>query len=218
MKLIKVSGLAVIAALFAMALVGVGTASATGLCSEMPEVVEGGLTKCKTGKAYTTGQEFKAEATNVAFENELENVTCATSQMTLKQTEANTGSGVALLGEITALTFAGCQSSGGFNCTVQSLNKPYKASLSSGTGLLTVTGKNGVFSVSVSCGLGVLACVFESTTLNLTFESGNPAAVRAENVPLKTTKKEGFLKCPESASWTATYVMKTPTSVWVSEK
>ncbi len=217
MKLIKATGLAVIAALFAMALVGVGTASATGLCSESPEVVES-KTKCKTGKAYTTGQEYKAEATNALLENTVENVTCATSQTTLKQTEANTGSGVALLGEITALTFAGCESSGGFNCTVQSLNKPYKASLSSGTGLLTVTGKSGEPSASVSCGLGLLSCVFGNTTLGLTVESGNPAAVKAENVSLKMTKKEGFLKCPESSTWTATYVAKTPTSVWVSDK
>ena len=219
-KLIKAIGLAGVAAMVAMAFVGVGTASATGLCSESPETVEvegKALTKCKTGKAYTTGQEYKAEATNAILENEVENVTCTTSQTTLKQTEANTSpASVPLLGEVTALTFSGCKSSGGFNCTVQSLNKPYKASLSSETGLLTVTGKTGEPSASVSCGLGLLSCVFGNTTLGLTVESGNPAAVKAENVSMKMTKKEGFLKCPASSFWTATYVATNPTSIWIS--
>jgi hypothetical protein len=206
-KLIKAIGLAGVAA---------GTASATGLCSAAPETV-GTLTQCKAGTAYTTGQEYKAEATNAVLENEVENVTCTSSQTTLKQTEANTGlASTPLLGEVTALTFSGCTSSGGFGCTVQSLNKPYKASLSSETGLLTVTAKTGEPSASVSCGLGLLSCVFGNTSLGLTVESGNPAAVKAENVSLKMTKKEGFLKCPASSTWTATYVAKTPASVWVS--
>ena len=211
-KFIKVIGLTGVAAIVAMAFVGVGTASATGLCSAAPSGAS-----CNAGTAYKTGQTYEAEAVNALLKTNLENVTCATSKTTLKQTQENTGAGVALLGEITALTFSGCKSSGGFSCTVLSVNAPYKASLLSSTGLLSVTAKTGEPSASVSCAGGLLACVFGNTTFELPLVSGNPAEVKAEGVPLKMTKKTGFLNCPTSSEWIATYVAKTPASIWVSE-
>lgn len=219
MKLIKAIGLAGVAAMVAMAFVGVGTASATGLCSAEPETLGSGETQCVAGTAYTTGQEYKATATNAVLKNSVENVTCTTSSTTLKQTQANTGTGSALLGEVTALTFGPtCKSSGGFTCTVESLNKPYSASLSSATSVLTITAKSGEPSASVSCAGGLLSCVFGNTTFSLPVTSGEPGSVSASEVALKMTKKEGFLKCPESSKWTATYVMTAPVSVWVSDK
>lgn len=217
MKLIKAIGLVAVVALAAMAIAGAGSASATGLCSAEPEEV-GGVTQCKSGTAYGSGQEYKAEATNAFLDTDLEDVTCATSSTTLKQGEANTAAGKPLLGEVTALTFSSCKTNNNFSCTVLSVNKPYAASLSSETGVLTVSAKSGEPSASVSCAGGLLSCVFGNTTFELPVESGNPGNVSASGVSLKMTKKTGFLNCPTTSVWTATYVMTSPTSVWVSDK
>src|SRR5215468_7207620 len=110
-------GFALTAALAAVILLAAGSASATALCED--PAVEG-----VCGASYPKEAEIAGKSTNTVFESGLGGIACGESTTKGKTLEEATGSGVALKGQITALTFSGC-SFAGSACTVTALGLPY---------------------------------------------------------------------------------------------
>ena len=195
MKWIKNLTLAAIAAAALMAFLGAGTASATQLCTD-----SGGI--CTEYSGNITGT-----ATNATLATNLANVECSDSATTIN---AATSTGAPILGEVTALSFTGCQTEGLVHtaCTVTVKNLPYKAELEGKT--LTVTDEVGA-GAKVVCG-EVLSCEFLTKKASLTITNGSPTVAKAENVPL--SHETGAI-CPTSATWSATYSVVSPTGLTV---
>lgn len=195
MKWIKNLTLAAIAAAALMAFIGAGTASATQLCTDSGS-------GCTEYSGDITGTSTDATlATNLA------NVECSDSATTI---HANSATGTPILGEVTALSFTGCQTEGLVHtaCTVTVKNLPYSAELEGKS--LTVTDPVGA-GAKVVCGT-VLSCEFLTTKAILTITNGNPTTARAENVAL--SHETGAI-CPSTATWSATYKVTSPTGLTV---
>jgi hypothetical protein len=199
-------GLAAIAAVAAMAIIGVGTASATKLCKVNQAT-------CTEENTYLSGTEVKGASEgnaklvglNSKGETEL-TVECAST--TTVTTSAESGS--PLPGKVTALTFTGCNNS----CSVKVNGLPYEAQLAVGTvpnGTLTV--KNG--SATLTCAFGFVKCKVGAKELKLTVDGGNPAKVLAVNAVMELEVQEAGT-CPAKADWNATYKATSPTNVFVT--
>ncbi|HEX7245419.1 MAG TPA: hypothetical protein VF245_07645 [Solirubrobacterales bacterium] len=185
------------------------------LCKVTPT---GGV--CPAGETYPAEQEIKVEAEKPALVTSGEDVTCNTSNVTFKGT-AKGGATTPEKGSITALSFEGCELTLGGSCTVEAVNLPYDTELqytsgSNGTALVQGGGK-GTPGATVSCAGGALACVF-SAEPSLSVQGGNPAIVVATNVAMKLSEKEGFMKCPKEATWSATYKPTSPTAVYAARE
>jgi len=194
-KLLKNLALAAIAVAAFMAFVGVGTASATQLCTDA-----GGVCTEYSGNINGT-------STNATLSTNLANVECSHSTTTIN---ASTSTGESIPGEVTALAFTGCQTEGLVHtaCTVTVRNIPYPASLSGKT--LTVSDPEGA-GAKVVCS-GIISCEFLTTDATLTITNGAPTVAKAENV--KLSHETGAL-CPETATWSATYAVTSPTGLTV---
>jgi hypothetical protein len=108
MKLVKASGLAVIAAVAAMALVGTSTAMAgnTAICKSN----EGGALACAEANQYKTTHSVALDAVIL---NSFANVLCESSLLQV----THLGLGAPQVGHVTALTWTGCKAAG-VSCTV----------------------------------------------------------------------------------------------------
>ena len=195
MKWIKNLALAAIAAAALMALIGAGTASATQLCTD-----SGGI--CTEYSGNITGT-----STNATLATNLANVECSHSETTIN---AFTSTGTPILGEVTALSFTGCQTEGVVHtaCTVTVKNLPYSASLEGKT--LTVSDAVGA-GAKVVCGT-VLSCEFLTKSANLAITNGSPTVAVAKEVAL--SHETGAI-CPSTATWSATYSVTSPTGLTV---
>jgi len=194
-KWIKNLALAAIAAAALMALIGAGTASATQLCTD-----SGGI--CTEYSGNITGT-----STNATLATNLANVECSHSETTIN---AFTSTGTPILGEVTALSFTGCQTEGVVHtaCTVTVKNLPYSASLEGKT--LTVSDAVGA-GAKVVCGT-VLSCEFLTKSANLAITNGSPTVAVAKEVAL--SHETGAI-CPSTATWSATYSVTSPTGLTV---
>jgi hypothetical protein len=192
---IKNLALAAIAAAALMAFIGAGTASATKLCTDA-----GGV--CTEYSGNITGT-----STNATLATNLFNLACEDSHATVT---ASSSTGAPILGEVTALSFAGCRSEGfaGQSCTVTVKNLPYNASLEGKT--LTVTDPVGA-GVKMVCGTQI-SCEFLTTRVELVVTNGEPTTARAEKVALS---HENGAICPATATWSATYAVTSPTGLTV---
>jgi hypothetical protein len=175
---------------------------------------------CPAGEIYPAEQEIKGEAEKPALVTSGEDVTCKTSKATFKGT-AKGGATTPEKGSITALSFEGCELTLGGSCTVEAINLSYASELqytsgSNGTALVKSGGK-GTPGATVSCAGGALACVF-SAEPSMSVQGGNPATVAATNVAMKLSEKEGFMKCPKEATWSATYKATSPTAIYVARE
>lgn len=195
MKVFRNLALAGIVAAAFMAIIGAGTASATQLCTD-----SGGI--CTEYSGNITGT-----STNATLATNLANVECSHSETTIN---AFTSTGAPILGEVTALSFTGCQTEGVVHtaCTVTVKNLPYSASLEGKT--LTVTDSVGA-GAKVVCGT-VLSCEFLTKSANLAITNGSPTVARAENVAL--SHETGAI-CPSTATWSATYSVVSPAGLTV---
>lgn len=211
MKHVKMLGLAAVAAMALMAVVGAGTASATELCST-------NTSPC-TGTMYPSGtkieSKLKAGATAL-LTNNITNVTCKKSTVTGSTT--STGSSTeTVLGTISALTFTECTNSFGENCTASAINLPYKGEIhtteaaSNGNGKLTVSSSGkGNPGATVVCG-ALINCTFTTALATLHVAGGNPAVATASKISL--LRSGGF--CPKEAFWDAEYEVTTPKPLFV---
>jgi hypothetical protein len=206
MRLTKILGLVMAAAIAAMALMGAATASAhsTALCKalELP---------CSAANTYgaTTIKSQLVAGTHATLKSSVGPVLCEKSTV-----EGTTAGGLAttLLGEITKLTFTSCKL-GETSCTVTAEGLPYTSHL-----LIIPGTHNGEFvtlepSAKVVCG-SFINCTFGFEEINLELVGGNPATIAAEEELL--TREAGFF-CPGESHWTAKYEVTSPKPLFVSE-
>jgi len=203
MKQFKMLGLAAIAALGLMVMVGAGTASATELCST-------NTSPC-TGTVYTSGTAVSAQlkaGTTALLTNTISNVICQKST-TAGKTTSSGGKGLAVTGTIESLTFTECKTASGVACTVKAVNLPYSASITatgSGNGTLTVTKDlSGDPGATVECAT-LINCTFSTASASLGVTGGNPAIAKANGIAL--TPKG--LTCPLESHWDAEYEVTAP--------
>jgi hypothetical protein len=219
MKYVKMFGLAAVAAMALMAFVGASSASATVLCKVTPTGTD--PTHCPIKSKYANGQVYKFTAVDPVLTStgidDPDDVTCTHSETTIKQT--STGSATTtVLGEITALSFTGCETvEGGINCNVTPVGLPFKGEIHTITNTHngTITISNG--RTKVSCAFGILSCVFGAESLDLELDAGNPAVVTTNGVTLEMEEELGFEDCPEAAHWDADYVATNPTAIYVAD-
>lgn len=216
MRHLKMLGLAAVAALAVMALVGAGSASASVLCKVKPSAEN----KCPAGETLPKGTAIEGTSSHAELVNTGKpNVLCEASSVGGTTTSAGS-SKENVKGSITTLTFTKCKTTSGtiVSCTVNAQGLPYSAEVLSsavvGNGTMNVSkGK-----ASVSCGFGILQCVFGAPSLSLAVTGGNPAMVVANEATMTLEKESGFEECPSSSNWNATYTVTNPTALWVAKE
>jgi len=203
MKHAKMFGLCLLGVVAAMAVMGVGTASATKLCSE-------NKTPCPAGSTIASGTAIKGQlrpGTEAVFTTSLLTVKCTESTIEGKTTSAGGGAGVNVNGEITAVVWKNCKS-GSTSCTTTALGLPWLSELSgsAGSGTMTVNKAAGKF----TCGV---TCEYEAASAATSVTGGNPAIVKANSVSFK--KKGGSFLCPATSTWSSEYEIITPKPLFV---
>ena len=205
MRLMKMFGLASLAAIAAMAFLGASSASAEfkklTLCKVQQKL-------CKAENLWGANQEVVAKATNPVLK----------AAITQKCNESNT-KGVGKQGsadadstpsEITTLSFTG-------SCTpcstVTTLGLPYSAELAmEGENDYLISSGEATLS---GCPFGV-TCTFGNSGVKLdTVEGTSPKVVANEEV-LVFKKGTGEFFCGSKGTWTADYAVSTPSPLWVS--
>lgn len=200
MKYMKMFGLCLLGVLATMALVGVGTASATKLCPE---------NKSPCPSPIKSGTALKGQlvaGTEAVFTTSILTVKCTESTIEGKTTSEG-GAGVAVKGEITSVVWKNCKS-GSTNCTTTALGLPWLSEVtgSGGNGTMTVANAAGKF----TCGF---TCEYEASSAATSVTGGNPAKVNANKVSFK--KKGGSFLCPATATWSSEYEITTPNPLFV---
>ncbi|HET8956431.1 MAG TPA: hypothetical protein VFN18_12305 [Solirubrobacterales bacterium] len=217
MKYLTRLGLLGIAVAAVVAFGGVGTASATELCTV-------GIEPCPGETLESAGTALEATTTLLTITAGASgNITCTHSLIKGKTTDAGgkgkdveatiesfTASGKGPGGECTNdLAFGGTAS-----CTVSPVNLPWKAPLSKsalpdGTMTWSSSGK-GDPGFTVKCATQMMECIFSATKHVLDFKGGKPALLKAVDEPL-VAAQEGFSFCPSKGTWDATYTVLKPT-------
>jgi hypothetical protein len=203
-KPIKKLGLLVVAAIAAMAVVGAGTAMATGtttLCKE-------NKTPCPEAQRYGAGTLVEGLSTNPVllgtFFGFVGSVSCEHSIVSGK---LNSSIGTPLSGKIENITFTGnCKSTFGGSCTVTTVKKGTLDLLRTAANLGTATSLGN--EVLIKCtGFINMDCVF-----------GGTPQLHAEGSPVKhLTANEAVLVpvsgtgCPSNPRWDALYKITQPT-------
>jgi len=212
-------GLAMIAAVAAMAFIGASSASATVLCETTPTGTNPAI--CHTGWDIGANAIIKGTAVNPELTSNLADVVCAHSETEAEITNTG-GASSTVTGTIKTLKFTQCKTTvTNVPCNVTVENLPYHAEVHwiTGThdGTLTVKEHNGKGApgATVTCA-SVIECTFDSDLFDLDIDGGNPAVVTAEEVPL--TNNGGAI-CPSTAKWDATYkAVGTTTAIWVAKE
>ena len=219
MKHLKIIALAAIAATALMAFAG-SSASADVLCKAAPNKSD----ECPTASgSYGSGTTFKATSTNATLALNafgIAGVTCSDSSVTVKTTSAGSQiAGVDVTGEIPkeGLTWSGCETEGFIHtaCTVSANATAYGVTITAthppiGNGHLVITSPT---STTVICAGVGMHCTYTSAANGITLEiiGGNPAELTAVNQILAGTGSG----CPSTAVWSATYVLTSPTALWI---
>jgi hypothetical protein len=212
----------VVATAALMAMVGASSAMAenTSLCVTNPgtpfectpaanQWASGTVLKGATG---TTPEDARL-ATNIKGAN----VECMSSVE--GHTTAATGNPLA--GVITALNWTECHIEGEptNTCTVASVHLPYNSAISwtamnKGT-LTATTGTGGKPGATVVCG-AVINCEFLKENAVLEAEGGVAGVAFAKANAIALTIGAGT-KCPTTATWTAKYILTSPTPVFITK-
>jgi hypothetical protein len=197
MKNLKIMGLAVVAAMAFMALVGASTASATALYN--------GATKLAVGSELSASLKTGTSANLTTTEGTVLN-TCTGSSLSGKVTNAG-GAAATVVGSVEAknLTWSGCSNTvatlGGGELEVH-----YTSGLN---GTLTAKG----FKVTVDGPFG--SCVFTAgAATNMGTLTGSTTGNATMDVNAVVTRESGL--CPSSARWVATYTVTKPSPLHVT--
>jgi hypothetical protein len=194
-----------IAAALSISLGALGVASAfalpTTLCKSAQEA-------CLAGNRYGPTK-IETSTTQVVFTNTISNIECKKSAFI---TETEVESGEPLPAKIpTAPTYETCATAQN-NCTVTSVNVPYKAQIEwkklNEADLTLKSGGSGVPAVEVTCGLQIV-CRFKAETV-YKFKGGKPANISVTSFKLTP---EG-MTCPTTVELTATYTVNSPAAVY----
>jgi hypothetical protein len=211
MKLMKMFGLAMVAAIATMAFIGASSASAVTACKV-------NTNPCPEGQLYPSGTVVKAKletGTKAVLTTNLATVECSVSESVGKSTATE---GSPLPGLITSLTFKECKTTAGVECTVTVVNlnveAPYKADITasgSGNGVLNVLASSlGNPGATVVCA-SVIKCTFTTPEAKLSITGGEPAKLFANAISLE---QKGEI-CPTTSTWTAHYVVTEPIKAWI---
>jgi hypothetical protein len=197
MKLVKKSGLAVLAAMVLTAVVGVHTAAAsnTALCEKHVE-------PCPAARTYEG--HFEAVAENPTFLTNATSITCGNGRI-LGLAFGLASPQVTLLEE---LAFGECETAGGIPCIVESTELGSLLILR--TALNLGSAKMDNTRVLVSCPMIEIHCVYEMSPVMHFSGSPNGAAlaeITSENLPLE--QGEGMF-CPAEPSFDAEYKVVEP--------
>jgi hypothetical protein len=200
MKLVKMLGLAAVAAAALMAFIGAGTASAAGtVCSTATN-------PCTSRWATPTAMEFSlksgtsARLTTTAGET-LD--TCTSSTVSGKL-ETNTGGATTATGTNTSITWGSC------TVTTDTI-LPGKLTVSSAGGGAGSVAADATIEVTINifgttCNYGVNS----GTSLGTISEGTGSGAVFTANAVAK--KLNGNFLCPETTKWAAEYVLTKPSA------
>jgi hypothetical protein len=230
MKLIKMLGLAVVAAVAMTALLGTAAAMAgeeVQLCEEAEKV------PCPEENTYSTGETISSilDSGTEAELSGIAEVKCQKSTVEGKTTgNEETAGGVGqLIGEITSATWTKCHTFGGLiSCTAEALQLPWKVHVVQATfagrpeqsdGWMYVGPKTEQPGAHVSC-FGISAtCKVQQEQPEHSGEwgklkalGGEPGHIKAENLPLKSEGKEN------QCTWNASYTVVTPSPMYVTHK
>ena len=193
MKHLKMLGLAVVAAMALMAMVGAGSASATALYN--------GATKLGVGATIDFSNVGPVKLTNTAGTEVLDECTGSTVKGTISQAG---GAGVAVKGNISELTWSGC--------TV-----PTTTDEKGGLEVIWTAGTEGTVKASAEIGVTINTIFFGVCKYGV--KAGNhlgtiksSAAGTAQFTANATaTKLAGSnFACPETTKWIAAYQSTTP--------
>jgi hypothetical protein len=195
MKYIKMLGLAAVAAMALMAIVGAGTASATTLCKESK-------TSGDCASKFPAGTTLEASVETSALLKTSGGTTIATcSNGTVSGKTSNEGSTTETVkGNISSLTWSNCST------TVDTLaNGSLEVHHIAGTNNGTVT-SNGT---EVTINFIGLSCIFKTSNTDIgTLTGGAPATFDiSATIP---GISGGF--CPASGIWSGAYVFTNPSS------
>lgn len=205
MKYIKTLGLTVVAAVAAMALVGAGTAMATGptaLCKEH-------IDACPEAKLYPVGEIIEGLATNPVllgnFFGFTGTVSCEHSVVSGKIEEKALNTPLKIL--INKITFTGnCKSTFGGTCTVTTVKTGLVDLLRTALNLGIATSLGNEIKV-VCGGFPSIECTFGGTP-ELHAE-GSPAKQLTANAAVLSAVSGSA--CPTSPRWDAVYKIIKPT-------
>jgi len=198
MKPPKILGFAAAAAVVLMALIGVGTASATALTSPEGTVLKTGSTIHMVNSGTST------------LTTTFKNITCSESTVQAKTTNE---SGTAISASVESLTWGGC------NCEVKTLKGGTLSITSSGSGNGAFSSSNAEITVSCSTIFGNVHCIYATGagtslgTLTGSSTTGSTATldVAETNIPRLATSAI----CAEKAHWDATYKVDKPDSLFI---
>ena len=207
MRLIKMLGLAMVAAIAAMAFIGAGTASATVLCEVEAEET------CPEESVYPAGTAIEAELeeeTKSVLESEAVTIECQESTLVGETTSKGGGEGVPVEGEFTEVTWAECTSGLG-KCTVKALELPWNWELN---WTEKSDGQLFVFPFKKTFTCGFITCEF-GAELEIKFKGGNNPSISATVSIL--VKISGFF-CSAEAKWSAQFSVTIPKPVFVKNK
>ncbi len=220
MRLVKMLGLAAIAAVVATAFLGAGSASAVTLCkSSLP------LGECPAAERYPNGTAITSSlvaGTKAVLLSSLGNVECTESGVTGKITSSTEES---LLASIESVTFKTC-TLGSTKCTVTTENLPYTAHLllaiekvkepadlggeewQQHYHFVVLNGKAHVeCGAFIDCKFGAPEILFHVRDL----------AEDGDLLVLQELSREGGL-CPKTSTWHAQYLITAPHPVHVAMK
>jgi hypothetical protein len=221
-KYAKAMGLAVVAALAVMALVGATSASAKICSTSGTGLTCGG----SHGKAMTVGDVIEASVIGEArLTSGFINVTCGESKIVGKITSTPEGASVG--GQLTSVTFNDCHSNA--NTTTNSCTASTSASTANPWSVTATTSAapNGNMSVGTVTGtftcnagfLGTPTCRYHAASvpkekLVITGSDTEPI-IHAEGVSLTKEEVSSF-GCSSTATWEATYKVTKPTSLFMT--
>ena len=201
MRLIKMLGLAAVAAVAAMALIGSGTASADSLCLEDP-VVNGHNGECKAEKIW------KGPVIGLALNKATllaEGLETKCDSETLADYVSNEGAHIGLYLLVLHLTFTNCT---GACKTAKAENLPYLA-LANALKLHVIFTKHpggpGNPAALLECTLFgfPVNCLYEQPEALLTYELTTEGGALKAEVPLLRGGDSGI--CPAKGTWHALY-------------
>jgi len=204
-RTIKALGLGLLAAISAMALIGVGTASAESGTVTLCKVKQ--LT-CPTTSQYPAGTVIKGKlksGTKAVLSGSLK-VECEESGVGLETTGAQLGT--TLLAKFTELTFKKCTTCPTVTSLLGLFGEAHLKSLGNLKGLLTVLTPT----VHLEGCFGFAKCTVSASAVELDVDTSvEPGVVKAVNEKLSVS---GF-GCGTEGTWNAEYVLVSPTPLYI---
>lgn len=212
MKYFKTLGLAVIAVTALMALVGVGTASATVLCKKTGESTTTG-TICPVGQAYEAGTLFDGFVESLEkpmiLKTEYLKLQCPRSTVR-GETSNEGGEGLSVSIPLQAVTTE--------NCACQFLAMLRTGTLAinwiEGTHNGTVTSSGTEFTTRCTGSLGEQHCIYGTEKTDLgTLKGGEPAILE---IKATLSRLPTDPLCPLTMTWEGTYTVSSPKPLYVA--